>query len=389
MARSTFMSAKSPGLEGRLAAEIDGCGAVTFERFMELALYAPEGGYYAGPGSRVGKRGDFITSVSFGPIFGEVLSGQFLEAWEGLGCPEDFAICEQGGNDGAFAADVRKALASTPLAGVRWIFIEPMPHLKKAQQERLQGTPTEWVSSVDELPEFCGVHFSNELFDALPVHVVRSDGDRWNELRVDRSGDAFVWTEATPPPDVREALADFPIRPAGFTTEVCTRYAGVLEGVGSRMKRGLLLAIDYGLTTEALLAAHRLDGTLRCYSGHRQDSLPLEAPGRKDLTAHVNFSHLVRDALKTGWEPRALADQHHFLVGAARKMLLALDGHPNPAKLRPLVSLLHPENMGRQFQAILFSKGCEGIFLSGFQHARESDLMSCLSFQRKYPANPA
>jgi len=323
-------------------------------------------------------RGDFITSASVGPVFGEVLAGQFLEMWEQLGQPRDFAICEQGGNDGTFAADVRQALQPTPLAGVRWIFIEPVPHLREAQQERLRETPTHWVSSANELPEFCGVHFSNELFDALPVHVVRSDGTRWNELRVGRSDGAFVWVEAALSPGVTEAIEDFPSRPAGFTTEICTRYGEVLEGVGRRMQRGFLLSIDYGMTTEALLADHRCEGTLRCYFGHRQDSSPLETPGRKDITAHVNFSHLVREALKAGWEPLALTDQHHFLVGASRKMLLAMDGHPNPAKLRPLMSLLHPENMGRQFHAILFAKGCKGMSLSGFQHAREADLKGCL-----------
>jgi len=373
------MCARSPGLKARLAAEIEAGGPIPFARFMEQALYDPQDGYYsAGPG-RVGKRGDFITSVSMGPVFGEVLAGQFLELWDALGRPQDFAICEQGGNDGAFASDVRRALEQTPLAEVRWILIEPLPRLRAAQEERLRGTPTDWVSSPRELPEFCGIHFSNELFDALPVHVVRSDGSRWSELRVGRAADQFIWVEAAPTPEVAAAIADFPQRPAGFTSEVCTRHAEIFQGVGSRLTRGALLAIDYGLTTQALLAGHRSEGTLRCYAGHRQDGLPLQEPGQKDITAHVNFSHLVREARNAGWRPLALTDQHHFLVGAAQKLLLALDGHPNPKKLRPLVSLLHPENMGRQFQAVLFAKGCGEIPLSGFQYARPSDLDGCLA----------
>lgn len=381
------MCGKSPGLEARLAAEILGRGPMTFDRFMERALYDPAGGYYAVSGQRVGRHGDFITNVSMGPVFGKVLAGQILEMWEALGRPADFVLCEQGANDGHLAADILRGLEGSPLAGVRLILIEPVPALRSAQLATLAGANVGWVASPDELPEMCGVHYSNELLDALPVHVLRSNGEGWSELSVAREQDAFVWSEGPLSEDVRPLAESLPARPSGFTTEVCTGYLDLMRRVGDRIRRGFFLAIDYGLTTSDLLAEHRREGTLRCYSQHRQDARPLEAVGQKDITAHVNYSLLTRAAFASGWALGGFADQHHFLVGAATKMLLELDGHPNPAQLRPLTALLHPENMGRQFQAILFSRGIPPPRLSGFQHARQSDSDALTAEPEEYPGN--
>ena len=370
------MSGKSPGLEARLAAEIAGTGPMPFDRFMERALYDPEAGYYSSGRAAIGRRGDFFTNVSIGPVFGEILAGQFVEMWRALGEPAGFALVEQGAGDGQLARDVLEALASTPLDGVPLFIVEPFAALRKAQGGKLVGHDVSWVADADALPELCGVHYSNELFDAFPVHLVRSTGDGWAELHVDRENHAFTWREMPVAGELAGIVAMFPARPKGFTTEVCLSCRPLLRALAGKMARGFLLAVDYGLTRESHLAEHRADGTLSCYRGHRRDSNPLESPGEKDLTAHVNFSLLADDADVAGWQFGNFTDQHHFLVGAATPLLLAMDGRtPDPAgrkKLRSLQMLLHPEGMGRQFHAILFSRGISGVSLSGFQHAGSS-----------------
>lgn len=375
MGRSMCMSGKLPGLEERLAAEIASRGPIGFDRFMECALYDSDDGYYASGAKRVGKDGDFFTNVSLGPVYGEILAGQFLEMWCALGQPGDFALVEQGANDGRLARDILDALADTPLGGIRLNIVEPHAALRRVQEETLLSKNVGWFQRTEDLPEICGVHFSNELFDSFPVHVVRSTGESWSELLVGWDEGGFCWKQAPPGPELAEILSLFPQRPPGFTTEICKGYAGFFRSFSVKLSRGFLLAVDYGLTTAALLEEHRREGTLRCYSGHRSDCHPLDAPGKKDMTAHVNFSLLAEEAIRSGWNLEKFTDQHHFLVGAATKMLLALDGSPNSRKLRQLTTLLHPESMGRQFHAILFSKGMEpGTALSGFRHARDSDL---------------
>ncbi len=340
-----------------------------FSRFMELALYDPAEGYYAGRNARVGRDGDFYTNISLGPVFGKILAEQFLELWEILGRPGDFTLVEQGANDGRLSLDILDGLAGTPLADSRLILIEPLALLRKKQQDLLAGRRVEWVEAPGALPQFTGVHFSNELFDALPFEIIKSRSGRWELQRVHHRDGEFRLEPA-------EALEiDWSAPSEDFLSEVRVGQHELLAALSSRLQRGFLLAIDYGMTREELLAPHRSGGTLACYAAHQRDDDPLQSIGEKDITAHVDFTTLAVDLRACGFEPRGYTDQHHFLVGAAERLLLSLDGQPpTPAtlkKLRSLRTLLHPETMGIQFKVLLASKGVAAPSISGFRHARE------------------
>ncbi len=343
---------------------------------MELALYHPEAGYYAAGRASVGKEGDFFTNVSVGPVFGEILAGQIVEMWEALGCPPDFTIVEQGANDGQLAFDVSAALSQTPLRTFRFAIVEPFPQLRNLQMARLEGLGVTWYGSLEELPSFCGVHYSNELFDAFPVSLIRSENQIWRELCVSATGEGFSFQSCPLGDELATMAASFPPRPEGFITEVRIAHRGFLKALAAKLCCGFVLAIDYGMTFESLLAPHRSEGTLACYSQHRRDNKPLESPGEKDITAHVDFTSLSADAAAAGFTLEGFTDQHHFLVGAASGMLKALNGceptRLHRKKLLQLRTLLHPESMGTQFHAILFSKRVpKHPRLSGFQFARD------------------
>jgi SAM-dependent MidA family methyltransferase len=169
-------------------------GPISFARFMSQALYHPQLGYYSSGRCSIGRGGDYFTSVSVGFLFGTLLAGQFAEIWETLGRPDDFVIVEQGAHEGEFAADVLDALhARQPKFFARVIYriVEPFPILRERQEERLQkfGPRVQWVADLETLPPFVGVHFSNELLDAMPVHLLAaadSGGEReWQERLVD------------------------------------------------------------------------------------------------------------------------------------------------------------------------------------------------------------
>jgi len=363
-----FMSARSPGLRDRLAAEIGLQGPMRFSRFMELALYDHAEGYYASGKAVVGRDGDFFTNISLGPVFGEILAAQFLEMWEILGRPRDFTLVEQGANDGRLAADVLDGLAGTPLAEPRLIIIEPFAPLREKQQARLAGRRVEWVEAPEHLPNFTGVHFSNELFDALPFDIIKSRSGRWELQRVQILDNAF----RLEPAEVLDL--NWPAPSEDFVSEIRVGQHELLSTISSRLQRGFLLAIDYGMTRDELLAPHRSNGTLACYAAHQRDDDPFQAIGEKDITAHVDFTVLAEDLRASGLELSGYTDQHHFLVGAAERLLLSLDGQPpTPAtlkKLRSLRTLLHPETMGVQFKVLLASKGVSTPTISGFRHAR-------------------
>jgi SAM-dependent MidA family methyltransferase len=370
------MCAKSPSLNDLIAAEIAATGPLTFARFMERALYHPEHGYYASGRARIGRDGDFFTNVSVGPIFGRVLADQFAEMWHKLGAPASFVIVEQGANDGTLAADILGNLS--PEIPTAYHIVEPLPALRSAQQHTLAAhhEKVRWFENLDALPEFTGLHFSNELVDALPFHLVRSHGSGWEELSVTVENGAFVFLPLPPSPETAPHLSALPTRPAGYTTELRPAADAWLNAVSSKLRTGYILLADYGFPRGQLLAPHRTDGTFSCYRNHRRDADPLADPGQKDITAHVDFTALAETALQAGLRFEGFTDQHHFLVGASQSLLHSLAGPPDTAKqksLRALQTLLHPQTMGTQFHYIAFSQGLEHPApLSGFQFAATS-----------------
>jgi len=367
------MCAKSPSLSDLIAAEIAATGPLPFARFMDLALYHPHFGYYASGRATIGRSGDFYTNVSVGPVFGRILAGQFREMWHHLGKPAEFCLVEQGANDGQFAGDVLAALPDLPLQ--YWI-VEPSAPLRERQRETLRARDgiVHWADSLDSLPAFNGVHFSNELVDAIPFHLVQSNGETWEELFVASRAGKFAFVPSSPTAEIQNDLRNFPARSAGTIAEVrpaARRWLGELSG---KMRAGFVLIVDYGFPREALLAPHRREGTFSCYRAHRRDALPLLNPGEKDITAHVDFTALAQAASEAGFRVEGFTDQHHFLMGASESLLRTLDGPPDAGTqktLRSLQSLLHPESMGTQFHYLALAKNIrEGGALSGFRHAR-------------------
>jgi SAM-dependent MidA family methyltransferase len=391
MAKSMSMRAKSLALH-RILDEIAANGPLTFARFMELALYDSLVGYYAAGGAEIGKRGDFFTNVSVGPVFGKILAGQFREMWLRLDRPPRFSLVEQGADDGQLALDILTTLDKQMLAGAEYWIVEPLASLRREQAGTLQAFKTivHWVEDVADLPLFEGVHFSNELVDALPFHLVRSrGGGDWEELCVTARQDRLTFAVSEPQPLLSELLKTLPHRAKGTIVELRPAASAWMQSVGGRLRAGFILVIDYGFSRRELLSPRRTQGTFACYRLHRRDFHPLDEPGQKDITAHVDFTSLAEAALDVGLRLEGYTDQHHFLVGATQDLLKEFDPPLDAAAqktLRSLRTLLHPESMGTQFRYLALSKGVESVSkLSGFQFSRDPrrDLFSAVGHPRR------
>jgi len=371
------MSVRSPSLSEKIGLEIEREGPLSFARFMEMALYEPEAGYYASGAARVGRGGDFYTSVSVGQAFGKALGAHFENVWEALGQPKDFTIVEQGANDAGLAYDVLSQVSGAFAAALSYRIIEPVPALRLIQEERLKDFPKQvaWVASVEDLPPFQGIHFSNELIDALPVHILRSTGEGWEEMKVALTADGFAFEAAPLEEALQKEASVLPSRPAGYLCEVRPQAREWLRNVAEKLTKGWILVIDYGRAREDLFAPHRNEGSVTCYQKHQRDSNPLTDVGSKDITADVNFSDLAEEGLALGLEVDGFTDQHHFLVGAMEKLLRSDDGAP-PDKMQArflsqLKSLLHPETMGTQFRYLSLRKNIVAdTCLNGFRFQR-------------------
>ncbi|MBA3831293.1 MAG: SAM-dependent methyltransferase [Chthoniobacterales bacterium] len=357
-------------------------GPVPFVWFMEQALYHPEHGYYSSGRCAIGRRGDYFTSVSAGPLFGQMMAAQFAEIWEKLGRPNDFAIVEQGAHHGEFATDVLEALrAQKPeiFAALRYRIVEPFEVLRRRQQGVLRAfaKKTEWCRALDELEPFCGIHFSNELLDAMPVHLLVARGEpgarSWQERFVERTSDGFAFVDRPITNErLRERLATILPAPLGnYETEISLAVLDWIEILAKKLRRGVALLADYGLTRAAYYSPTRTTGTLQCYAEHRVLPSPLENVGAGDITTHVEWTSLAERAENSGLTIAGFTDQHHFLSG-----LLASHSHLVSAwveKSRALQILLHPELLGTKFQFLALEKGSDpGAPLSGFKFARDS-----------------
>ncbi|MGA0848723.1 MAG: class I SAM-dependent methyltransferase [Chthoniobacterales bacterium] len=365
----TARLASSDGPADELRRRIARHGPVGFDEFMAVALYHPQGGYYASETNRTGRRGDFFTSVSVGPVFGKMLAAQFLEMRELLGHPEDFTLVEQGANDGQLLADILSAW-SGPLP--RIFIVEPLPVLRARQSETLApwSAHLTHVAHEKELPQFNGVFFANELLDAFPVKILVREAGTWRERRVDYDGTNFVFVDAPWSGETPDVPAEVPF----FVTEVCPSLAPWVQTVASRLQKGWMLLVDYGHPAAIRYQPARAAGTLAVYREHERLDDPLTDPGSRDLTAHVDFTAVARAAEQAGLSLAGFTDQHHALTALAAQTFPPMPGdrlsEEAAREMRALRQLLHPESMGTSFKFLALAKNSAAP-LTAFRFARE------------------
>ncbi len=345
--------------------------AISWAEVMELALYHPEHGYYGRGPLRIGRGGDFHTSVSVGPLYGRLLAGLADQIWRALGEPGVFSILEQGAHDGQLMEDVARGLEAMggPLAqAARYCIVEPNDKYRAAQAARLVpmlGSRVKWVADLAALgaePRHA-FFMTNELLDAFPVHRVKWTGCAWVELVVGIAADgALEWRDAPPSdPRVADEIDRLPRNlPPGHTTEVHPASVEWARQLAACAFQGAVLIADYGLDESEYYSAERSDGTLRRYHDHKTDGEVLHRLGECDLTAHINFTR-VRHEAKSRFEVARCMDQGRFLTRMAAPWLRSLEGAaPSPdtaALLRQFQTLTHPAHMGDRFRICILCRG--------------------------------
>jgi SAM-dependent MidA family methyltransferase len=274
-----------------IAEQIARHGPMRFDRFMELALYAP-GGYYDEPPVGAGPAGDFVTSPHVHPVFAQLVAEAAAGLYEAMGRPEAVDLIEAGAGDGTLLRAMVPELAHLPM---RVAAVERSPGARRAL-EAIDGLT---VLGTMPAPGDPAVIVAHELLDNLPFRRVRATDDGVREVHVGIEGDRFV--EVLSPVGDLEAPADdgewvVPTGAAAFVTEV-------LAGPGPRA----LLAIDYG-------SDHGAGGPAHGYAAHRVVEDLLAAPGTTDITAGVDFGFLARAASADGLQAFPTVSQHDALA---------------------------------------------------------------------------
>jgi SAM-dependent MidA family methyltransferase len=351
-----------PGLAARIRDEIGRSGPMPFARFMELALYDPDGGYYRAADARPGRGGDFLTAPELHPIFGEMVGRAVVDAWEALGRPVPFVVREHGAGAGALALAMLPGLPPD----IAYDPVEIDPRRDASLRARLADAGLDGRLAAPHPGPFDGLILANEVLDALPVHRVRQRGDRLREVAVGVDADGgFVEVEIDPTtPDLARRLATEGVTLVdGQTAEVCLALDGWLAGVTAPLRRGLLLLIDYGYQARELYdPVRRRDGTLRAYVRHQVSDDPYRFVGRQDLTAHVDVSAVEAAAHRAGLTTVGITTQAEALMGLGiEERLREIQADPATTfeaytLLRSaLMRLLDPAAMGR-FRVMVFGR---------------------------------
>ncbi|HGG59688.1 MAG TPA: hypothetical protein ENK26_07190 [Gammaproteobacteria bacterium] len=363
-----------------IAGEIEANGgAISFYRFMEMALYQPGLGYYMAGARKFGEQGDFVTAAEISPLFSQCLANQcrqVLEQFERPAC-----ILEIGAGSGRMAADILARLARLDCLPDHYYILELSAELRERQQGTIAETvphlsgSVRWLESLEGL-QLHGVILANEVLDAMPVRRFRQTEEELFEMTVSGDATGFHWSKT--PADgalrqrvarIQRAIGDPWLLP--YESEINPALEGWMAMIGDTLQRGVALLIDYGYTASEYYHPERRDGSLIGHYRHRVTTDPFLYPGLQDITASVDFSS-VRDAGESaGLTLAGYTTQAQFLMSAGLPELYAeiMEQNADPASrfelARQIKMLTLPSEMGERFQVMAFSNDFQTP-LSGF-----------------------
>jgi SAM-dependent MidA family methyltransferase len=350
-------------------------GWLSFERFMDAALYAPGLGYYSAGARKLGAGGDFTTAPEVSALFGACVAGQCAEVLRALGRG---SILEIGAGSGRLAVDILSRLEALGCLPDRYCILEISADLRERQQrlvERCLPGQRARITWLDEPPEesFDGVILANEVLDALPVTRFRWHRDAVLELGVAIEDGRFAWQ---PRPAAR-ALVDACARlrqagggwDDGYVSEYCPRLEAWTKSVTRSLSVGAALWFDYGLPRPQYYLPERHDGTLMCHFRHRAHGDPFLYPGLQDITAWVDYTLLAEASREAGFILGGFTTQSYFLAGLKvdeqMRALAGDDAHLFARLANQARQLMLPGEMGERFKAMAWMRGLD-LPLAGF-----------------------
>jgi len=355
-------------LERRLIDHIAEYGPITFEAFIDAALYDEQHGYY--PTRRrhlgstpVGTDGDYFTSPSSHPVFGALLALQLEEMWRNLGTPDDFTVVEMGAGDGVLRSDITEYIQrELPEFAVAMSYVAT---------DLAPPAGTDSVSEISELPVgITGCVISNELLDAYPVNRFVIQNGEVREIYVDYQDGEFVeLLDDVSEPEIVGRLDPFlDSLPEFYRGEVNLRLGYWADSVAATLERGYVVTIDYGYDRPELYKPTRVDGSLRCYYQHTLSQSPLSRIGKQDITAHVDFTAVDHMLMVMGIERIGKPSQQEFLSNLGidgfldNLNALAISGKmprsESQEDIAGIGSLIDPEGLGR-FRVAVHSRAAE------------------------------
>jgi SAM-dependent MidA family methyltransferase len=328
-----------------------------FRDFVELALYHPQLGYYS---KRVWPESDYITSPRLSPLFASVLAGLIREFSSRAG-DEMSMVVDIGCGDGSLIHSLYQESGGNT-SGLRFYGVDRSLERLRADVRELPGL--RFVRSIDEVPRD-GAHliFANELFDAFPFARLVQRDEHLHELWVTEREGQLDWTEHEAPGPYEDYFAARGIElDDGQFADVSLEWEAYYVDLCSFVRRGLIVTFDYGFAQEQLFASRaRRFGTAASYRSQRVTRDLLSSPGEQDITAHINFSDLMRAGEASKFQTLFFDRQAKFLLalGAAAHPLIQTE----PGSVEDLHKkedarrLVLPDGIGEDIRVLVQGRG--------------------------------
>ena len=350
----------SQRLVDTIAAEIKAQGPITFQRYMELALYAPGLGYYSAGAQKFGADGDFVTAPEISPIFSQCLAGYCADVLTQI---KDGDILEFGAGSGVMAADILLELEHIDCLPKHYYILDVSAELKQRQKNLIkQKIPQlfERVIWLDGLPEktFSGVILANEVLDAMPVHRFKKTLTGIKEFYVDIKGNQFAWLLGeVSTPQLMDSINEHANElPEDYESEICLVAQSWIKSLAEILNKGQIILIDYGFPRDEYYHPQRNEGTLMCHYRHHAHSDPFYYPGLQDITAHVDFDWVIKAAQNAGLEVSNYSNQASFLLhhGLTEKVEMEHQStEQQMSRANQIKQLTLPSEMGELFKVLI------------------------------------
>lgn len=337
-------------------------GYISFARYMEMALYTPELGYYMNPFPKFGKEGDFTTAPEVSELFAQCLARQIQQVFQTLKTGD---ILEFGAGNGHLCVDLLAALANLDSLPAHYYMIEISPALKQQQQQLIaQQSPdlAKHVVWVDQVPaHFTGVIIANEVLDAMPIHRFHLQQQNLKACSVTWEDNQFVDCLTPPDENLTQAVHSLGIDlQADYTSEINLSLHSFIHSLAEAMQQGLVLIIDYGYPRHEYYHPQRWMGTLMCHYQHHAHTNPYWHPGLQDITAFVDYTAILDAAHATPFIINGYTTQSHFLLSCGMLELIDkiwVDNIKNPWAINQQIKqLLLPSQMGESFKVLGLTK---------------------------------
>ncbi|NRD80744.1 SAM-dependent methyltransferase [Bacillus sp. BRMEA1] len=338
---------------------------ISYADFIEAALYHPVHGYYMKERQKIGRQGDFITTSNISDLYGRQVAKWFSYLCENMSLPPVF--CEIGGGTGRFAQAFLHEWADLKDTPLQYYIVETSPYHRKLQEDlKCQFPAIVNLESIEELKDFEGMIFSNELFDALPVHVIqKQDGSLFEVMIGIENETLFELKVPLTNPDILNFLEESNlVLNDEQRIEVPIAMEKMLQAISGALTKGMVVTVDYGYTFEEWKHPARRKGSLRGYYQQQMIENILKYPGEMDITSHIHLDYLLNKGEQVNLAFLAKMRQDEFLLKTG--ILKELESHfdPNPfsevsKRNRSIRSLIMPDGISSYFQIVIQQKNME------------------------------